>query len=273
VKHLMTIGLVLATLTYPVAVQAQKDDFSTKAVADAAVFTLNPAKAYILVEADQASMIAFVRMPSTAEAEEYENDRREELAEKHAKWEKTAGRAQRPEEPTTETFAWPEYGQKHQVLMGSQYRFSKKGVSLYLQEVPAGDYAYYGAVGDIGQGSMFGVCACMGSVAFTAEAGKVTALKFSPPALRLKASRPDLKITNDGFGLPEGMTTMELLAATAASRDSRIPAEKIVEPTYRAVAGFTNWFGVAIDRLTAIDGVFRYERDNIVDLNSAAVVK
>jgi hypothetical protein len=231
--------MALSMLAAPISAQA-KENFSTKAIADAPTFALKEDKAYILVESVQPVPIAFVRVPSNLELEQDEKDRAEELAKKRAKWEGTAGRAQRPEEPTPDTFPWPEFGQSHAVMMGPFNRFGKKGASLYLQEVPPGEYAFYGAVGNYVQGGINGVCACMGSVSFIAEAGKITALKYGVPIERYKASNPNYVMPKDSVSLPAGLTTMELLPTTDAVKDSRSPADKIVQPKYRPSARFTN---------------------------------
>lgn len=268
-RRALLLALALTGLA-PSAVLAKSDAFTTKAVADAPAIVLDPAKAYILVESEQASLPAFARQPSAADLEQDNKNRAEELAKKRADWEKTAGRRNRPPEPTEETLEWPEFGQSHMVLIGPDNRFFKKGVSLYLEEVPPGDYAFYGNAGPDVNGGIVGACACMGTVVFNAAAGKVTALKLSIPVAEAMARREKGQPAITASDLPAGVTSFRLVAATELARDPRIPADSLVAPVYRPLARMTNWYGIEIDRLMPIEGVFRYERDKLIDLTQAA---
>lgn len=263
----------------------KKERWAPKSVADKAQFVMDPAKAYILLEADQMVSVTLMKRPSAAEAEADRAERAEELAKVRQRWAKnlaTWERARaayartksgtppgpRPQEPTEESFAWPAYEFRHVVSVGPEYRFFKKGVSLYLQEVQPGEYLYYGNVLVNPNGGVAGTCACLGTVSFAADAGRVTMLgKISMPfveAMKLpKEQRP-----KDAFGLPEGTTTLRLLPTTPAARDTRIPADRIVAASLRPLPRVPNWYGIEVDRLMPIDGVFRYDRDRIVDLTA-----
>ena len=47
--------------------------------------------------------------------------------------------------------------------------------------------------------------------------------------------------------------------------DPRLSAYKVVPATFRAAGPVPNYFGVQVDRMTALPGVLAYDRDKIVD--------
>ena len=51
--------------------------------------------------------------------------------------------------------------------------------------------------------------------------------------------------------------------------DSRLGSYKVVPASYRAAGPVPNYFGVQVDRLTAILGILAYDRDKIVDVAPA----
>lgn len=282
-RHLALAGALLA-LSASAQAAEDKEKWETRAVADKPQVVLNPAKAYVLVQGDYQVSPLLMRRPSAEEAQKHAERRAEELAKerakwvkKHAEWERMiaalakvpgADRPKEPQEPTEDNFPWPRYEQAHPVYVGPQNRFAKAegGASTYLQEVEPGEYVFYG---NAGLGVPGGACACLGTVAFRAEAGKVTSLgKFRLPFLDAmrgaKENRPKTSLD-----LPAGTTLMAF--APAAFSDPRIPADMIVPARFTPVDRLPNWFGLEVDRVTAIDGVMRYERDKLVDRTSAQV--
>ncbi len=279
------LALASALFLVPAVANAadDKEKWETKAVSDKPQVGFNPAKAYVVVQSDIQISPLLMRRPSAEDAAKHAANRGEELAKEHAKWERkhadwkkqmaaiakiaNADRPKEPKEPTEANFPWPRYEQAHPVYIGPQFRFSKGegGASTYLQEVEPGEYIYYGNVGLAVPG---GVCACLGTVAFRAEAGKVTSLgKLRLPMVDAirgpKESRPKTSLD-----LPEGVTTLAF--ASVPFSDARVPTEMVVAARFTPVDRMPNWFGVEVDRVTAMDGVMRYERDRVIDLTAVA---
>lgn len=262
------------------AADGDEPKWQTKAIADKPQVVLDPAKAYILVEADAMVLPYFMRVPSVEEAATHARNRSEELARERAKWDKKHASWQRqieglkrspsssprptePLEPTEENFGWPRYEMSHPVAIGPQNRFSKTDGSVYLQEVPPGDYLYYGNYNGLGVGT----CACLGTASFNAPAGKVVALRMRLPFLEALQSEPKDRRPKNALDLPPGITSLRL--EPGASTDPRLPAAKIIPARLVPAGPMPNFFGIEVDRLTAIDGVFAYERDKQVDLRGA----
>lgn len=265
------------------AADGDEPKWQSKAIADKPQVVLDPAKAYILVEADAMVVPYFMRVPSTEEAATHARNRSEELAKERAKWEKkhaswqrqveslkrspsSSPRLQEPLEPTEENFGWPRYELAHPVAIGPQNRFSKKDGSVYLQEVPPGDYLYYGNYNGLGVGS----CACLGTVSFNAPAGKIVALRMRLPFLEAFKEAPKDQRPKNALDLPSGITSLRL--EPGALTDLRLPTDKIIAAQLVPAGPMPNFFGIEVDRLTAIDGVFAYQRDKQVDLRGAPPV-
>ncbi|MFM5908874.1 MAG: hypothetical protein ACKOPO_14995, partial [Novosphingobium sp.] len=237
--------------------------------------TLNPDKAYVMVvSATGFAMPTFMRLPNAEEAAKYAAERAEELAKEHAKWVKkfdswekqmesmkkmpsTVKRPARPQEPTEENFSFPQYEQVHSFLVGPQNRFSKVKESVWLQEVPPGEYLFYGS------GTL---CACLGTASFSAPAGKVVALEFGLPFFEAWREAPKDQRPKTPFDLPKGTSSLRLGASTFT--DSRLPEGSVIAPDFKPAGTRPNWFGQEIDRLNPIPGVFEYQRDRQVDLKA-----
>jgi hypothetical protein len=279
----LLIAAVCAMLASSAAV-AKEPKWETRAVADKPQVLLDPAKAYVLVEAGKAgTWLTLMKTPTAAERAEDEARHEEELAKAHAKWVKklaswemqrkgnpqTAGL--RPVEPTRASFAWAPFEQRHVVSIGPLNRFAKGERSLYLQEVEAGNYVYYGNVMVVPNGAVAGTCACMGTVAFEAVAGKIVALgKIGAPFAELREQVPEAQRPKTPLDLPQGTTSLRLDPGMPATADPRLPADKTVAASFRPVPWVPNWYGLEIDRLMPIAGVFRYDRAEQVDLTGGA---
>lgn len=261
---------------------AEKEKWETRSVADKPQIVLDPAKAYVVVQSDYMITPMLMRVANADEAAKHAADRAEEFAKerakwakRHAEWERTmasfakqpasVSRPKEPQEPTESNFPWPRYEQVHSVIIGPQNRFAKGegGASTYLQEVKPGEYLFYGNTMGIG-----GICACLGTVAFKAEAGKVTSLGKLKLALADMSKLPKEQRPKNSLALPEGLTTMAFEPAPFA--DPRVAADLVSPAQFRPVDRMPNWFGLEVDRLTAIDGMMRYERDKLIDLSASA---
>jgi hypothetical protein len=251
------------------AIAADKE-WETRAVKDSPEpLVLDPAKAYILIDTEGLQLPVFMQRPSPAEAARWEAKRAEEFAKEHAKWAKKHAAWERdvaasrksaagtppkkPIEPAEANFGFPSYEQAHQFLAGPQNRFSKQDGSRYLQEVPPGTYVFY---------KNMMACACLGTVEFEAAAGKITTLKLGLPFLEALRAEPKYQRPKTALDLPPGVTTMRL--ENTDYTDPRFPGGSVVQARFRPAGQWPNWAGSEVDRVMAIPGVFRYERDKQV---------
>ena len=274
-------ALTALTLASPGWAKDDEEKWETRVVADKPLFVLNPDKAYILVQADAMVVPYFMRLPNTAEAAAYAQKRAEALAKEHVKWEKkhaswvksiealrgsssSVERPREPLEPTEANFGWPRYEMAHPVAIGPQNRFNKQNGSVYLHEVPPGDYVFYGNVNPIAAG---GACACLGTASFAAPAGKVVAMRMRLPFLEALQAAPKGQKPKDSLDLPAGSTTLRL--ESASTSDPRIPSDAVIPAQFRAAGQLPNVFGIEVDRLMPIDGAFAYDLDRQIDLRKS----
>lgn len=112
-----------------------------------------------------------------------------------------------------------------------------------------------------------GVCYCMGSVTFEAEAGKITDL-----------GTMDLDLANSGPA-EKGDSSSPRVAAYALALepvndltpvDPRLKSLPRISADLRAAGKMANYMGIAISRLPAIKGVLSYQRDRIIDKKAVA---
>lgn len=285
-RTMKALALISAFALLPLAADAadDKEKWETKAVADKPQVVLNPAKAYIAVQGDYQVNPLLMKRPNAEEAARHTAKRAEELAKEHAKWVKkhanweremavfaksppSVKRPTEPQEPTEANFSWPRYEQVHPVYIGPQNRFAKAegGASTYLQEVEPGEYVFYGSVM---MGVAGGICACLGTVAFKADAGKITSLgKMRLPWIESLRGPKETRAKNS-LELPEGTTSLAFAPATFG--DPRVPADMVVAARFTPVDRMPNWFGLEVDRVMPIEGVMRYDRDKVVDLTLPA---
>lgn len=280
------LALISAFALLPFAAHAadDKEKWENKAVADKPQVVLNPAKAYIVVQGDYQVNPLLMKRPNAEEAAKHAAKRAEELAKEHEKWVKkhaswqkeiallskgtpASSRPKEPQEPTEANFSWPRYEQVHPVYIGPQNRFAKAegGASTYLQEVEPGEYVFYGSVM---MGVAGGICACLGTVAFKADAGKITSLgKMRLPWIESLRGPKETRAKNS-LELPEGTTSLAF--APAPFSDPRVPADMVVAARFTPVDRMPNWFGLEVDRVMPMEGVMRYDRDKVVDLTVQA---
>jgi hypothetical protein len=263
---------------------ADDEEWSTAFVKDKKDAVFDPAKAYILVESPGAVPVTLFKYPTSEERAKDDAERDAKIAEEHEDWVKDHARWEQkmerfepspktpqppiePIEPTVATFAWQPLELRRMVSLGPLNRFSKsEDVSLYVQEVPPGEYVYYGAI-NLG----LGVCACMGTVRFDAVAGKVTTLRYDY-AFMDKAGN----LLETDRKLPEGVETndaitrlaMILTYADEGAADPRIPPEMLRPADFTAMPMLPNWLGTEINRIQPIPGVLEYERGNAVDVKA-----
>jgi|GEM_PF-766323 len=265
-------------------------------IKDQPVVTLDPAKAYILVETPGTVPITLFRVPTEAAREEDRAKRAEEFAKAHQKWEKDFPKWQKrvahlepkyrdpnfkagptdfrppraPVEPQEDSFPWPPLELQHMLTLGPKNRFSKdENRSLYLQEVLPGEFAYYGRF----EGGL-GVCACLGTVKFDVPAGKITALRYDLAFLDKDGQPRDYpRDFPRDIDSNDAVARMAMIIGNASPRamDPRLPAEMFQAAEFYAMPALPNWLGGEINRLQPIPGVLAYERSRIIDLKAAPV--
>lgn len=273
-------ALFLSTLLPIHTASAQKIAFLGGIVKDKKTAKIDPEKSYLMVETDVAMTMTFVKIPSQAELDDWENQRKEALAKAVDKYERRLKSYQRriknykpkagglrapvkPTDPTEEGFFWPDLEYNFKFDVGPSNRFSKAdGASLYLREVTAGEYYYYGT-GPLA----LPVCACMGTVSFNVEAGTITALQVGIGAVNaqgemIAAPEPDIS-------KHDGRVRYQLVveAPSDAVFDPRLPREMIQPADFAPRGSRENWGGREVSRVAPIVGVFEYsDRGEMIDL-------
>ena len=257
-------------------------EFKPERVSDKAEFPFDASKAYLLVESDNMINVSFMKLPNDEELATWEALRLEEFGEAQKKyesrikryerdmavWRKTrrGGEPEAPVEPTEDTFTISPFELDHNLAIGPQGRFSTDGGSLYLYEVPAGEYVFYGNVFFNPNGGAMGTCVCMGTVALNVEPGQVSAVRIRLPFMEMYSSMDKDERPKTVLDIPADMTSQGLVPVKLALTDARLPQDKMVFPETRLIARLPNWFGVEIDRLMPIEGRFTYNGDAMVDL-------
>lgn len=295
-RLLLACAFAMSILSCPVVAQ-QRD--AARPVGDRATVTLNPEKAYLLVESEGPVTMMLIREPTQAEQEQWVADRAEELARAQRRYVSQMRRyeadlrlyrsaranrnssvrePERPVEPTDATFQFTPIELRLTYSFGPQNRFAKAsgsvmlvtGRSVYLTELPPGTYHVYGPVMMAPNGGAAGTCLCMGTVSFEMAAGQITNLGqvINPLAARAAGfgsnpvpaqTDPDTSVTV--FGIEP--------ARAGATVDPRLSEFTIVPAQLRPGRRFANWFGLTVDRISPVPGVIGYRRDQVIDLTSA----
>lgn len=286
-KTIITCSLALAALAgtpAAYAADAEEERFETRIVGDKSNVVIDRSKAYLLVEAPNAVAVTFFRIPTPEQRARDLAKRNEALAEAHAEWVEDHARWTRrianfkrsatmpdpplePIEPTEANFPWDAIEKRTMVTVGPLNRFSKgEDASLYLQEVPPGEYAYYGSI-TLG----LGVCTCMGTVKFDVAPGKVTSLRYDFAYMDPRGHLLDTdRKPPEGVELNDAIARLAMILSEDApnARDPRLPADMLTRAAFRAMPTIPNWFGTEINRLQPIPGVLAYERDRVIDLKA-----
>jgi hypothetical protein len=279
------IALMTATAALLPQIAAAKSKapvfVEAKNVKDSPAVTLDPAKAYVLLRTPGAMPMHFVKIASAEDQIAYDKLRAEAFAEAKedyvkavAKYERDLALAKKntglkkpkkPYEPTEANFQFTQFAQLANFTMGPLNRFHSKNGSTYLHAITPGKYRIFGQIDPL---IGVGVCYCMGSVTFEAEAGKIVDLgtmtvdpSNSDPAEKGDSSSP--RVAAYALALePAGNTTPV---------DPRLASLPRVPADLRAAGKMANYMGIAISRLPAVAGVMSYRRDQIVDSKAVAV--
>jgi hypothetical protein len=281
-KKLIILSLTAAALiAFPVAAKEKPPVFvEAKVVKDAKVVKLDPAKAYVYIRTPNAMPLHFTKIPSAEDQVAYDKlkaaafaEAREDYAKALKRYERdleTAKKAKgmkkptKPTEPTENNFQFSQFGQLANFTVGAFNRFHNKDGSVYLHEVTPGTYRIFGQVDPL---LGMGVCYCMGSVTFTAEAGKIVDLgSISFDSENYKRSEK-----GDSSSPIVAAYAFTLLPATNdAPIDPRVASFPRAMADFRAAGKVANYMGIAVSRIPAIPGVIAYERDRIIDLKASA---
>lgn len=276
-KLILTLAALSASVAPQIALAKSKVPVFVEAkhVKDAPAVTLDPAKAYILLRTPNAMPMHFVKIPTAEDQIAYDKLREEAFAEAKEDYAKAVVKYERdlavakktsgmklpkkPVEPTESNFQFTQFSQMANFTMGPFNRFYSKGGGTYLHAVTPGTYRIFGQVDPL---IGMGVCYCMGSVTFTAEAGKIvdlgtmtTDLANSGPAEKGDSSSPRLAAMTLALDPVDDTTPVD----PRLSSLPRIPAD------LHAAGKVANYMGIAISRLPAIKGVLGYQRDRIID--------
>lgn len=272
------------------AAQAEDDGH----VGDTKEVVLDPKASYLIVQTNSASSmfsfgLTFLRRPTDADISDYIARRaaalakaREKWSRKHARWAEDAARWDampakartkprpvEPVEPTDANLAFAPIDRENMVQIGPFNRFAKKdGRSTFVTRVKPGRYAFYGPI-IFNAAAAGGTCMCMGTIEFEIPEGTIVnagMMKLNWFEEREKAKAEGRPLPKTTFDLPPDISAVGWeLPSAAAIADPRLAAYRIVPAQFRAAGPFPNYFGIMVDRLTAIPGVLTYRRDQIID--------
>ncbi len=254
---------------------------------------LDAQKSYLVIRSTAATPMVFVRRPEKEELEDYMKRRGEALSKAHAKWVKKhaswksnlaswkkqapAGRDPKPPvepvEPNDLNLAFPSIEEENMIQIGPLNRFGKQSdSSTYVHMVRPGSYAFYGPVFmGIGAPST-GSCMCMGSIEFDIGKGEIVnagTVKSNLTDAYQLAKDKAIEKPKDDFDLPAGINAMGWGPPSSEdAMDARLSKYKVTAAKLRPSRRFPNYFGVFIDRLTAIPGILEYDRDKIIEQSS-----
>lgn len=281
-KLFLTLAAATVALLPQVAAAKSKVPVFVEAkhVKDSPTVTLDPAKAYVLLRTPNAMPMHFVKIASAEDQIAYDKLRAEAFAEAKEDFVKAAAKYERdlalakktsgmktpkkPIEPTEANFQFTQFAQMANFTMGPFNRFYSKNGGTYLHAVTPGTYRIFGQVDPL---VGIGVCYCMGSVTFEAEAGKITDL-----------GTLDVDLANSGPA-EKGDSSSPRVAAYALALDPvndatpvdpRLKSLLRIPANLRAAGKMANYMGIAISRLPAIKGILSYQRDRIIDKKAIA---
>lgn len=286
--HLLAaVAAVLVSSAPALAKPLQTHQFKANAA-----ITLDRTRAYLLVRSPGVDL-KLVRTPTQSEWAAYLAERAEALAKARAKYPRKLEsyeadrrvydgaakrgerypKPERPVEPTDANLAFKAIESDNFVTIWGGRVFDKGGTrTAHLIAVPPGTYRIYGQLLETQNGAS-GFCLCMGSVEFDAAAGTITdmgTMRYPiAEALRDKA-KPSWNGLTPGKG---GLTAMRVEPADASVHvPAKLAGLPRVTASYRAAGKMNNFFGVMVNRLTALPGVLAYRRDEVIDERTGTAV-
>jgi hypothetical protein len=290
-RILMTVCAALAALVVPAAATA-KPAFSQQFKATAPI-SVDPARAYLLVRSPASLDIKLLRVARPDEVAAYQVERAAALELARGKYFKKLAsynqdakawnaytpddrarlpKPERPVEPTDDNFAFKALeSDKFVTVWGG--RIFDKAAQARLIAVDPGTYRLYGQIFEGTNGSSIGFCLCMGSVQFDAAPGRITDLGSIHYPLN-EALRD--KVEPSWNGLTKGKGGLTAMRVEPMGATDPVPASLAALPrdaaVYRAAGKIDNFFGVMIERLTALPGVLSYKRDQVIDERAGTAI-
>jgi len=253
-------GALLAAAALTAAPAHARDQFNAK---DPVV--IDPSRAYVFYRSAEKVSMRVLREVTPMQRRAWESERAGAYAKARAKYERQFANWKKedaawrripqnqrigspapakPDEVTPENFGFSPAEMSNFTDFTAGPQLSKDaGGYTYLIAVDPGTYSIYGQV-VVGGNGVAGKCLCMGSVKFEAKAGRIVDLgQVDYPTI--EPAKPSMALPDKLKGLP-------------------------VEPAdFHAAAKVPNYFGILIDRMPAMPGVLRYERDIPVDVKTA----
>lgn len=293
-RQLLLLLLTVATVSSGSA--RAETGLVAKPVADTKAVTLDPARSYIIVQTPGPIPMVFIRQSERADVDDYLQRRKAALVKAHARWVRRhtawvdyvnlykkykkepveglryAPPENEPIEPTEANLTFRPIELENIISIGPINRFAKSDLrSTYITEVTPGTYSFYGSI-LIVPNQTSGVCMCMGTVKFEVKAGQIVHIGTIRPSLadaQAKAKAEGKPVPKDDFDLPDELSTIVWNVPVAGdSIDPRLAGYKI-DPAKLIPGGrFANYYGLTIDRVSAIPGVFSYDRGKQLDLTT-----
>jgi hypothetical protein len=239
------------------------------------VVVLNPQRAYIFYRTDRRLPVTFLREVDAQRLAAWRADRDQALdrlrtryQRDQADYENAVRRCRgipepcinrdRPVDPTP-SFAFPAPEMGGFVTVNGGPQFTRDGSSYtYLMAVDPGTYILYGQMLQGANGVALGVCLCMGSVKFAAEAGRIVDIG----TLRF----PRAEGAPGGAAARGHVASVQVVppAASAALPD-RLAHLPVAPADLHGADKLPNFFGIEIDRMDPLPGVLAYRRDLVID--------
>jgi hypothetical protein len=236
---------------------------------------INPQSAYIFYRTSRKLPVTFLREVDEAALAAWRVEREQALqrARQHyqrdvADYESAVQRCRgipepcinrsQPVDPTPGfAFPAPEMGRFVTMNGGPQFTRDASGYT-YLRAVEPGTYILYGQMLLAPNGAALGVCLCMGSVKFAAEAGRIVDIGT--------LSFPRAGDAPGGPAEPHHVASVQLVPPGASpALPDRLAHLPVVQAELHGADKLPNFFGVEIDRMYPLPGVLAYRRDLVID--------
>lgn len=215
---------------------------------------VDPTKSYVLIESEVAGPVLLFRRASAEEKAKwqvkyekafaaakrtYQIDLRDYEEEKKSR---TGPRMPKPVPPEDGFYKGPPELKNFVTLTGRTF---VKGEKMTLLQLQPGEYVFYTVPGGGPGVAAQGQCLCMGTIAFTAEAGKIVSVG------RLDGmERRQFRFTPADAGTP----------IPAALKSHGVTLARLTP-----VGKLPNFFGSIVTRVAAIPGLIDYRRDEPID--------
>lgn len=238
-------------------------------------------KAYMLLHANMRINGIFIAEPTPEQIELYGQrwaEQFEKANKKHAlklkRWSESK-RGDPPVKPSAENFAIEPIQTWNMVPFGPQFVFNKdksdkeNPVFRYMLEVEPGNYVFHGPIFYVPGAAPLGFCFCMGSVQLDVKAGEITNLG------NFLSNAPSLD--NGGYVLKEPDPESKIIRWHNNPVEYPVPESlssyKVTQAQFRPSGKMNNFLRVNVSRMGPVEGLFKYDRDQVIDLRPEAAVE